>query len=347
MTSIKTAILSFGMSGKLFHAPFLSAHPGFQLMGAWERSKKLIQEIYPGTASYPSLESILDDKDIQLVVVNTPNNTHYEYAKKALMAGKHIIVEKAFTTSVPEAVELKRLSEKLGKKLSVYQNRRYDSDFRTVKKMIASKDLGDLVEAEFHFGRYKRLIGVKLHKETPGPGAGLLNDLGPHLIDEALSLFGMPQSVYADIRITREHSQVDDWFDIVLHYPALRVRLKSGMLVREASTGYIIHGTLGSFLKSRADVQEAGLLVGKIPNSEGWGVEPESENGLLHTERNGVVIKEKVPTEQGNYYDYFDEVYKAITNDTAMPVTADDGINVMRILEAAEKSNQERRVIDL
>jgi predicted dehydrogenase len=347
MTPIKTAILSFGMSGKLFHAPFLSAHPGFQLMGAWERSKKMIQEIYPGTISYPSLESILEDKDIELVVVNTPNNTHYEYAKKALMAGKHIIVEKAFTTSVPEAVELKRLSEKLGKKLSVYQNRRYDSDFRTVKKMIASKDLGDLVEAEFHFGRYKPLIGVKLHKETPGPGAGLLNDLGPHLIDEALSLFGMPQSVYADIRITREHSQVDDWFDIVLHYPALRVRLKSGMLVREASTGYIIHGTLGSFLKSRADVQEAGLLVGKIPNSEGWGVEPESENGLLHAERNGVVIKEKVPTEQGNYYDYFDEVYKAITNDTAMPVTADDGINVMRILEAAEKSNQERRVIDL
>lgn len=347
MTPIKTAILSFGMSGKLFHAPFLSAHPGFQLMGAWERSKKLIQEIYPGTISYPSLETILDDKNIELVVVNTPNNTHYEYAKKALMAGKHIIVEKAFTTSVPEAVELKRLSEKSGRKLSVYQNRRYDSDFRTVKKMIASKALGDLVEAEFHFGRYKPLIGVKLHKETPGPGAGLLNDLGPHLIDEALSLFGMPQSVYADIRITREHSLVDDWFDIVLHYPSLRVRLKSGMLVREASTGYIIHGTLGSFIKSRADVQEAGLLTGKIPNSEGWGIEPESENGLLHTEKNGAVVKEKVPTEQGNYYDYFDEVYNAITNDTAMPVTADDGINVMRILEAAEKSSQEKRVIDL
>ncbi len=347
MAPIKTAILSFGMSGKLFHAPFLSAHPGFQLMGAWERSKKLIQEIYPDAISYPTLESILEDKSIELVVVNTPNNTHFEYAKKVLLAGKHAIVEKAFTTNVEEAVELKALAEKVGKKISVYQNRRYDSDFRTVKRIIQTEVLGNLVEAEFHFGRYKPLIGVKLHKELPGPGAGLLNDLGPHLIDEALSLFGMPQALYADIRITREHSLVDDWFDIVLHYPALRVRLKSGMLIRESSTGYILHGAKGSFIKSRADVQEAGLLLGKIPNSEGWGIEPESENGLLHAERDGVEIKETAKTEQGNYYDYFDQVYKAISNDTAMPVKADDGINVMRILEAVIKSNEQKRVVDL
>jgi scyllo-inositol 2-dehydrogenase (NADP+) len=347
MAPIKTAILSFGMSGKLFHAPFLSAHPGFQLMGAWERTKKLIQETYPEAISYPTLESILEDSSIELVVVNTPNNTHFDYAKKVLLAGKHAIVEKAFTTNVPEAIELKVLAEKTGKKISVYQNRRYDSDFRTVKKIIQSEILGNLVEAEFHFGRYKPLIGVKLHKETPGPGAGLLNDLGPHLIDEALSLFGMPPALYGDIRITREHSLVDDWFDIVLHYPLLRVRLKSSMLARESSTGYILHGSKGSFIKSRADVQEAGLLVGKIPNSEGWGIEPESENGLLHAERDGVEIKEKVKTEQGNYYDYFDQVYKAISNDTAMPVTADDGINVMRILEAVMKSNEEKRVVDL
>jgi len=136
MAPIKTAILSFGMSGKLFHAPFLSAHPGFQLMGAWERSKNLIQEIYPQTISYPSLDSILDDDSLELVVVNTPNNTHYEYAKKALLAGKHLIVEKAFTTTVAEAVELKLLAEKMGKKISVYQNRRWDSDFKTVRKII-------------------------------------------------------------------------------------------------------------------------------------------------------------------------------------------------------------------
>ena len=188
MARIKTAILSFGMSGKLFHAPFLSAHKGFQLMGAWERSKKNIQEIYPDTISYPTLESILDDKCIELVVVNTPNNTHYEYAKKALLAGKHIIVEKAFTTTVEEAIELKLLAEKMDKKISVYQNRRWDSDFKTVRKIIRSEVLGKLVETEFYFDRYKPMIGVKQHKETPGPGAGLLNDLGPHLIDE-VSMF--------------------------------------------------------------------------------------------------------------------------------------------------------------
>jgi scyllo-inositol 2-dehydrogenase (NADP+) len=347
MTPIKTAILSFGMSGKLFHAPFLSAHPGFQLMGAWERSKKLIQEVYPEAISYPTLDSILNDKEIELVVVNTPNSTHYDYARKVLEAGKNVIVEKAFTTTVAEAVELKNLAEASNKKISVYQNRRYDSDFRTVKKMVQSSILGKLVEAEFHFGRYKPMIGVKLHKELPGPGAGLLNDLGPHLIDEALSLFGMPLALFADIRITRENSLVDDWFDIVLHYPTLRVRLKSGMLVRESSLGYILHGDKGSFIKSRADVQEAGLLTGKIPNSDGWGVEPESENGLLHTEKDGTVIKEKVPTEQGNYYDYFDEVYNAIINDTDMPVTADDGINVMKILEAVIKSNESKCLVIL
>jgi predicted dehydrogenase len=347
MATIKTAILSFGMSGKLFHAPFLSAHKGFQLMGAWERSKKNIQEIYPDAISYPSLESILDDKEIELVVVNTPNNTHYEYAKKALLAGKHLIVEKAFTTTVQEALELKLLAEKMGKKISVYQNRRWDSDFKTVRKIIQSEVLGKLVETEFYFDRYKPMIGVKLHKETPGPGAGLLNDLGPHLIDEALCLFGMPEAIFADIRITREHSVVDDWFDIVLYYPSLRARLKSSMLAREPRTAYILHGAKGSFFKSRADIQEADLIAGKIPNSENWGIEPASENGLLHTEKDGTVIKEQITTEQGNYYGFFDEVYKAIIHDTEMPVTADDGINVMRILEAAIRSNDERKLIDL
>jgi len=347
MAPIKTAILSFGMSGKLFHAPFLSAHPGFQLMGAWERSKNLIQEIYPQTISYPSLESILDDDSLELVVVNTPNNTHYEYAKKALLAGKHLIVEKAFTTTVAEAVELKLLAEKMGKKISVYQNRRWDSDFKTVRKIIQSQVLGRLVEAEFYFDRYKPMIGVKQHKETPGPGAGLLNDLGPHLIDESLCLFGMPEAVFADIRITREHSLVDDWFDIVLYYPSLRVRLKSSMLAREPRTAYILHGDKGSFFKSRADIQEADLIAGKVPNSDNWGIEPTSENGLLHTEKDGLVIREKIKTEQGNYYGFFDEVYQAITQDTAMPVTADDGINVMRLLDAATKSNEEKRLIDL
>lgn len=347
MTPIKTALLSFGMSGKVFHAPFLNLHPGFILAGAWERSKQIIGEFYPGVTSYPSLEAVLTDESIELVVVNTPTSTHFEYAKLALLAGKNIIVEKAFTTTVAEALELKNLAEKVNKKIAVYQNRRWDSDFKTVKKIIGEGWLGDLVEAEIHFDRYKPALSPKVHKEIQSPGAGILKDLGPHIIDSAICLFGFPQAVFADIRITRPDSVVDDWFDLLLYYKNLRVRLKSGVYVRESLAGFIVHGKLGSFLKNRTDVQETDLVAGKVPNLTDWGTEPESEQGLLHTEKDGEVIREKVKSLQGNYYGYYDEVYKALRENKPMPVTAEDGINVMRIIESAIQSCNEKIVINL
>ncbi len=347
MSQIKTALLSFGMSGKVFHAPFINLHKGFELAGAWERNNKQIAEAYPGVRSYSTLESVLADDSIQLVIVNTPTYTHFEYTKAALLAGKDVIVEKAFTTTVAEAMELKSIAEKKGVKISVFQNRRWDSDFKTVQKIKKSGVLGDIVEAELRFERYKPAIGPKQHKEVAGPGAGLLNDLGPHLIDQALCLFGMPQSLQADTRAIREHSLVDDWFDISLHYKNTRVRLKSSLVVCEQLPSFVLHGTLGSFVKSRADVQETNLQAGMLPNTTGWGTEPGEESGLLHTEKNGTVVKEKVKTEQGNYYSYYDGVYKAITDNKPMPVTCDDGINVMRIIEAAVKSNAEKRIVSL
>lgn len=345
MPPIKTALLSFGMSGKVFHAPFIQVHPGFQLAGAWERSKQLINGSYPGVTSYPTLESVLTDDSIDLVIVNTPTSTHYEYAKQALLAGKHIIVEKAFTTTLAEALELKAIAEKVNKKISVYQNRRWDSDFKTVQKIIREGWLGDLNEAEIHYERFKPQLSPKIHKETASPGAGLLKDLGPHIIDSALCLFGFPDALFADIRITRPDSVVDDWFDILFYYKTIRVRLKSGLLVRESVPGFIVHGSKGSFLKGRTDVQEINLIAGKIPNTPDWGTEPETEQGLLHTEKDGNIIREKVKSLQGNYYDYYDGVYKALTEEKPMPVTADDGINVMRIIEAAIQSTNEKKVV--
>ncbi|MCW3090583.1 MAG: oxidoreductase [Ferruginibacter sp.] len=347
MPPIKTALLSFGLSGKVFHAPFLQVHPGFQLAGSWERSKKIIEDVYPGVTSYPSLEAVLADDSIDLVIVNTPTATHYDYAKQALLAGKDIIVEKAFTTTVAEAVELKNLAEKLNKKISVYQNRRWDSDFKTVKKVITEGWLGELNEAEIHYERYRPELSPKPHKEIKGPGSGLLKDLGPHIIDSAISLFGFPQAIFADIRITRKDSQVDDWFDILLFYENMRVKLKGGLLVRESMPGFIVHGTKGSFLKNRTDVQETNLMAGKVPDTADWGTEPESDQGLLHTEKDGKVIREKILSLQGNYYDYYDGVYKALSGNSPMPVTVDDGINVMRIIETALQSCREKRVIDL
>lgn len=347
MSPIKTALLSYGMSGKVFHAPFINIHKGFELAGAWERSKQLIQQDYPAAVSYPTIESLLADESIQLVVVNTPNYTHYEYAKAALLAGKDVIVEKAFTTTVQEAIELKSLSENSGRKISVFQSRRWDSDFKTVRKIVQSNVLGDIVEAAFRFDRFRPALSAKQHKETTLPGAGLLNDLGPHLADQALYLFGMPKALYADVRITRAHSLVDDWFEISLHYDNSRVNLKAGFFSREALPAFVLHGKTGSFIKNRGDVQEANLLSGMQPNITDWGTEPDAESGYLFTDKDGVVNKEKITTEIGNYYYYYDEVYKAITENTAMPVTCDDGINVMKVIEAATKSSKEQRLIEL
>lgn len=347
MKTIKTAILSFGMSGRVFHAPFIHLHPGFELAGIWERTKSESLAFYPGIKIFRSFEEILADDSIELVIVNTPTATHFDFTKRVLEAGKHAVVEKAFTTTVAEAIELKELAAKKNLKISVFQNRRWDSDFKTVQKIANEGWLGEIVEAEIHFDRFKQELSPKPHKEIPGPGAGILNDLSPHLIDAALTLFGSPDAVFADLRITRPGSKVDDYFEILLYYPSLRVRLKAGYQVREPFPSFVLHGRKGSFLKSRADVQETLLMENHKPTTTDWAVEPASEQGLLHTEKDGKVIREKVPTLYGNYYDYYDGVYHAIANDKPMPVTVEDGIKVMQIIDAAVESNKQQKVIKL
>ncbi len=346
MQKIKTALLSYGMSGKVFHAPFLDLHPGFELLGSWERSKKLIQEDYPTVKSYASIDKLLAD-DVDLVIVNTPVDTHYEYAKKILLAGKHAVVEKAFTSTLAQAEELAAIAKEKGLKLAVFQNRRWDSDFKTIRKIINEGVLGELVEAEFHFDRYNPILSPKAHKETANDGAGILKDLGPHLIDQAICLFGSPKSVFGDIRFTRENSLVDDWIDLLLIYEDFRVRLKASFFVREANPAYTIHGKKGSFLKPRGDVQEDELKIGKKPNLESWGTELEGFEGLLHTEIDGKPVREKIKTLQGNYFEYFNGVYEAIANNKPEPVTAQDGIKVMQIIEAAIASNAQQKIINL
>jgi scyllo-inositol 2-dehydrogenase (NADP+) len=345
MQKIKTALLSYGMSGKVFQAPFLTLHHGFELMGSWERSKKLIQNDYPSVKSFDSLESILQDATIDLVIVNTPVATHFEYAKRALLAGKHVLVEKAFTSTLAEAQELAALAREKNLKACVFQNRRWDSDFKTVQKIIQDQVLGELVEAEFHFDRYNPILSPKIHKETANPGAGILKDLGPHIIDQALCLFGLPEAVFADIRLIRASTLVDDYFDILLYYPNFRLRLKAGFFVREPNPAYCIHGKKGSFLKHRGDVQEDELKLGKKPNLTDWGTEKEGAEGILHTEINGITVKKKIPTLLGNYYDLFDQLYHSITNNQPEPVTAQDGVNVMTIIQAAIRSNESKKVV--
>ena len=347
MQPISTALLSFGMSGKLFHAPFIQANPGFLLSTVWERSQHLAQQIYPNIQTVRSLDEILQNPAIELVVVNTPTSTHYEYTRQVLLAGKHAIVEKAFTTTVAEATELCQLAKEKQVTLSVFQNRRWDSDFQTVRRILQSGELGDIMEAEFHYDRYKEELSPKLHKETPQLGAGIVYDLGPHLIDQALVCFGFPKKVFADIRITRAGSRVDDYFEILLYYPNLRVRLKSGYYYREPIPAFTLFGKKGSFVKSRADVQENDLLANIPLTSNTWGMEPASEQGIIHTERNGTIIREKVATESGNYGAYYQNILAHIRKNTPLEVTGEDGIRVMKIIEAAYLSNREQKVVDV
>lgn len=342
---IKTALCSFGMSGWVFHAPFIHANPGFELYAVWERTKNLAAAAYPGVKTVRSLEEILSDSAVELVVINTPNATHFEYSKQALLAGKHIVVEKPFTITAAEGEELIRIAKDCDRLITVYQNRRFDSDFRTVRKVVQENLLGQVVEAEIHYDRFKEEIGPKVHKETPGPGTGLLYDLGSHLLDQAIQLFGMPEAVFADITIMRKVSKVDDYMELLLYYPNLRARIKSSYVVREASPSYAFHGTKGSFLKARTDVQEVALQAHQQPGGDQWGVEPDSEKGLLHTEIDGKIIREYIPSLRGNYGDYYDQLYKAIREGAPLPVTAEEAVNIIRVIEAACESNREKKIV--
>lgn len=347
MRVINTALLSFGLSGKVFHAPFLNAHPGYRLAGSWERSKRSVESAYPGARSYGSMEDVLADTSIDLIIVNTPTDTHAAYAAKALQAGKHVVVEKAFTTNVREAESLISLAKAQRKTLAVYQNRRWDSDFLTVQHVLRQGKLGEVVEAQIAYERFNPTLSPKLHRETPGPGAGNLMDLGPHCIDEALVLFGMPQKVFADIRACRSGSLVDDYFDLLLYYPEMRVRLKSSYLVREQSPAFIVHGTTGSFIKKRCDVQAVQIMEGMRPDAPGYGTEPPADYGTIHTELEGKVVREAVVSQPGNYMGFYKQLFEAITEDGTVPVTGEEGMRVMKVIEAARESSQRNAVVEL
>lgn len=345
MKPIYTAICSFGMSGKVFHAPFISTNLHYQLYGVMERSKNHAIELYPDAIIFRDLETLLADDLIELVIVNTPNGTHYDFAKKALLAGKHVVVEKPFTLTVSEGKELIQIAKEKHLKITVFQNRRFDSDFRTVKKVLDQNLLGKIVDVTIHFDRFKEGIGPKKHKEEPIPGAGTLYDLGAHSIDQALQLFGHPDRIFADIRSVRPGSQVSDEWELLLAYNNMRVRLLASYVVRESVPGYVIHGLLGSFLKARTDVQETLLQQGVLPIGDNWAQEPENEKGILHTKMDGKVIRTFHQSENGNYNDFFNQLYEAIRNGAPLPVLPEQALDVVRVIEKAYQSNREGKWI--
>ncbi len=342
---IIVGIASFGMSGRVFHAPLLKHHRNFAIKRILERSRDDARTLYPDAIITRTFEELLEDDEIELVVVNTPDQTHFEFAKKVLQAGKHVVVEKPFTQTVAQGEELIALAREKGVMLTVFQNRRWDGDFLTVQEIVKKKMLGRLVDFESHFDRYRYGIQPDTWKERADAGAGLVYNLGSHMIDQALVLFGMPEAVTAHCRIVRTGGEIDDWYDIKLHYHNLNVCTKSSYLVRELGARYILHGTLGSFIKHGLDPQEEALKQNQAPGGSDWGKESQEWWGLLNTEVNGTQRRVVVETRPGNYGTFYNDVYDCLVHRTNPPVQPEDALNVIRIIEAAKKSNEERRTI--
>lgn len=341
----KAGICSYGMSGKLFHAPFLEAHPGYALKAIVERHNHDSTERYPNTKLYRSVEELCADPELDLIVVNTPTHLHYEQALLVLNSGKNMVIEKPFAVTTAQAEEITRLAESKNLFISVYQNRRYDGDFRAVKEVIERGWLGDLREAEIRYDRYRPAFSGKGHKEGDMPGAGIIYDLSPHLVDQAIQLFGFPKALFADVWRMRPDVVANDYFEILFYYDTLRVRLKATCIARESLYAYTIHGMKGSFLQQRSDLQEIRLQEGVKPSLDKWCDAPSKPDGLLHTEINGEVVRQETTSGPGNYMGYYDDVYKALTGAGPNPVPAADGIRNMRIIDAALVSVREKRVV--
>jgi predicted dehydrogenase len=340
--SINTAILSYGMSGEIFHAPLLTAHEGFRLAKILERSKDRARQRYPDVAIVRSLNDILSDDSIELVVVNTPHESHFELALKVLEAGKHAVVEKPFVTSASEGERLIKIANKQGRVLSVFQNRRWDGDFKTVRKVIDQGLLGPLIEFEAHYDRYRPSVDQTTWKEwATGPGTGILYNLGSHLIDQVLTLFGMPDSLSATTGVQRKGGISDDFYDIRMNYEGHHVILKSSYLVREPGPRFILHGVHGSFIKYGIDPQERALNDGARPGSPGWGLEPMEDWGILNTQLNSLHYKGKLETLQGNYLEFYDSIFAAIREGKKPEVSAEQGLNVIKVIESVINSSKE------
>lgn len=344
---IRTGIVGFGISAKVFHAPFIATTPGFSLVSVMERTKSESVTVYPQVKIVRSIEEMANDPELDLIVITTPNETHFPYAKLALEAGKHVVLEKPFANTSAEAAELVRIANNSGRILSVYQNRRYVSDFRTIRQILDQGLLGEVHEFEAHYDRYRTEERPQAWREKPEPGSGILFDLGAHLIDQALTLFGWPQAITADVRLQRPHAKTDDFFDLRLDYGFLRVILRAGMLVREPGPRYMIHGTKGSFIKYGVDVQEAKLRAGESPVGDDWGAEPVNIYGLLHTEKEGKIIKEAYPSLKGHYGDYYRSVYNSIVSGAPVTEKPEHGYNTIVIIEKAFESSEKKCTLKL
>jgi predicted dehydrogenase len=352
VSEIGVAVIGFGLAGQVFHGPFVSAVPGLKLEAIVQRKGDEAGKAYPGARILRSVDEALKDAAVKLIVVGTPNETHFDLAKQALLAGKHVVIDKPFAATSAEAAELKELAEKQGLVLAPFHNRRWDGDFLTVKKLLAEEVVGRLVTYESHFDRFRPILRENTWKEGGNSANGLLFDLGPHLVDQALALFGAPAGITASVRKDRDLTQIEDAFDITLEYPSLRVHCRSSMLACDAAPRFLLHGTKGSFKKYGLDPQEPALAGGaKVPRiGEGeWLAEAEEDWGTLTVAPQpadpGKLDRTKVKTELGDYRNYYANVRDAINGTAALAVSPEDAYRVIKLLEMARVSSEQGRTL--
>jgi predicted dehydrogenase len=338
---IDVGLIGFGLAGRAFHAPVIRAVPGLRLAAILQRSGSEAAEQYPDVRIVRSVEELLSIGSIRLIVIATPNDTHYPFARQCLAAGRDVVVDKPFTTTLAEAVALVQFAQQSGRLLTVYQNRRYDGDFQAIRQLVASGALGRIVHFETNYDRFRPQIRPEAWREKFGPGTGILFDLGPHLIDHAFVLFGLPEAITADVRNERDNAVTDDAFDIVLHYPGgMRALLRSTMLAASPRPRFVLHGTRGGFFKQSFDPQENNLRRGEIPKDAPWGAEPEEDWGVLTLYEGEKPSQRRIPSGTGDYRDFYANVRDAILGKATLAVTPQHALDVMRTLELARQSSQ-------
>jgi len=347
-STLRAALVGYGFAGQTFHAPVISAVQGLSLAVVVSSQPRKVHADWPGVDVVPGVDALLHRADIDLVVVATPNAQHHPVAKAALAAGKHVVVDKPFTLDAAEARELADMAGRGGRVLSVYQNRRCDADFLTLGDVLASGELGRPVYFESHFDRYRPQVRERW-REQPVPGAGLWVDLGAHLVDQALQLFGRPDTLQLDTAILRDGALVEDFFHAVLRYDGgahapLRVVLHATTLAARSAPRFIVHGTRGSYVKFGEDPQEDALRAGARPGGEGWGVD-RIQGELCISGEDGSLRKRPWPNRAGNYAAYYEAVRDAIRGTGPNPVPPEQAVAVMELLDLGRQSALEHRAL--
>jgi predicted dehydrogenase len=339
---VRVALVGYGFVGKTFHAPLIRSVPDLEIAIVSSRHSEKVRQDLPAAQVVPDPEKAVSHADVDLVVIASPNETHVPLATTALNAGKHVVVDKPFTVTLAEARALADLSRKNERLLSVFQNRRWDSEFLGARAIIEGGRLGEVLHFESHIDRFRPEVRPRW-REIAGPGAGLWYDLGPHLVDQALQLFGLPENLSASLVRQRPQAQTDDWFHVLLDYKRLRVILHGSLLVAGGTPRMALHGTRGSWLKFGMDVQEEQLVRGVIPGQASWGEDPRP--ALFYNGLDSEPVE--LPQPKGDQRQYYFGIRNAILNKAPNPVTPAQAVAVMAILETAIQSSATGQVLSL